>query len=226
MTEQWDGWLERKHAEVLSLLSHAVLEYGRVALGNSLDAESLVLADIVWSHGSQIDVFAIDTGRLPEETHRYLQRLHDHYGRAVRVVHPQAQEVEQFVLRQGINGFYNSPEARQRCCQVRQNEPFKRAIAGYGAWVSNLRRERAPTGARRDYVEWDASQGLYRVNPLLDWTEADIWRYIRARDLPYNPLYDQKFLRIGCRPCTRAAALAQSRGADQWWWESAQAVAG
>jgi phosphoadenosine phosphosulfate reductase len=214
--------LERKATEVRGLLARALSEHRRVVYSNSLGAEAMVLTDIIWSHLPEIDVFTIDTGRLHEETYALLHRLQRHYRRALRVVHPDAQALEQLVSRQGVNAFYDSLEARHHCCDVRKVQPFKRAIAGYAAWLTGVRRQQSGVRALSEPVEWDSRYGLYRISPLLDWDEADVWQYIRAHGIPYNALHDRQFPSIGCEPCTRAIQPGESRRAGRWWWESGE----
>jgi phosphoadenosine phosphosulfate reductase len=214
--------LEQKAAAVRERLHAAVAEYGRVVYSSSLGAESIVLTDIIWTHVPGIDIFTIDTGRLPEETYELLSRLQGRYKRTLRVVYPDAKALEELVSSQGINGFYNSLEARISCCRIRKVEPFKRAIAGYGAWVTGLRHEQSATRAQAKPVEWDADNGLYKVSPILDWTEDQVWQYIRARKLPYNSLHDRQYPSIGCQPCTRAIQPGESRRAGRWWWEQSE----
>src|SRR5579862_5854805 len=177
--------LEQKAVAVRERLAAAVQSYGRVVYSSSLGAESIVLTDIIWSSVPGIDVFTIDTGRLPEETYELLSRLQGRYKRSLRVIYPEARALEELVSSQGINGFYNSLEARVACCRIRKVEPFKRAIAGYGAWVTGLRHDQSATRAQAKPLEWDTDNGLYKVSPILDWTEDHVWQYIRARKLPY-----------------------------------------
>jgi phosphoadenosine phosphosulfate reductase len=167
----------------------------------------------------EIDVFSIDTGRLPEETYELLEKLQRRYKRSLRVVYPDAQALEKLVAAQGVNGFYHSLDARLACCQVRKVEPFKRAIAGYSAWITGVRREQSATRAQAQPIEWDEPNGLYKISPILDWTEEQIWQYIRARKLPYNSLHDKQYPSIGCSPCTRAIQPGENRRAGRWWWE-------
>jgi phosphoadenosine phosphosulfate reductase len=211
--------LEQKAVRVREQLQAAVRDHGRVVYSNSLGAEAMVLTDIIWTHVPGIDMFSIDTGRLPQETYDLLEKLERRYRRSLQLVYPQAQALERLVAAQGINGFYHSLEARLDCCQVRKVEPFKRAIAGYAAWVTGVRREQSAARAEAQPGEWDEQYGLYKVSPLLDWSEAEIWQYIRARKLPYNSLHDRQFPSIGCLPCTRAIQPGESRRAGRWWWE-------
>jgi len=214
--------LEQKAAAVRELLANVVREHGRVVYANSLGAEAMVLTDIIWTHVPDIDIVSIDTGRLHEETYELLDRLQRRYKRKMRVVYPDSQKLEQLVSHQGVNGFFNSVEARLACCQVRKIEPFKRAIAGYGAWVTGVRREQSKTRAQGQPVEWDAAHGLNKISPLLDWTEEQVWQYIRARQIPYNSLHDKQFTSIGCAPCTRAILPGEDQRAGRWWWENSE----
>jgi phosphoadenosine phosphosulfate reductase len=211
--------LEQKAVAVRERLAAALHEYGRVVYSSSLGAESVVLTDIIWTHFPAVDIFTIDTGRLPEETYELIGKVQARYKRNLRVLYPDAKALETLVTAQGINAFYNSLEARTACCHVRKVEPFKRAIAGYGAWVTGLRHEQSATRAQALPVEWDADNGLHKVSPILDWTEEQIWQYIRARHLPYNSLHDRGYPSIGCAPCTRAIQPGESRRAGRWWWE-------
>ncbi|TLZ52909.1 MAG: phosphoadenylyl-sulfate reductase [Gammaproteobacteria bacterium] len=167
--------LERKAAAVHAQLAAALARHGRLVYSNSLGAEAMVLTDIIATQLPEIDMFSIDTGRLYEETHELLEKLQRRYRRAIRVVYPDAAALERLVARQGVNGFYHSLEARLECCRIRKVEPFKRAIAGYDGWITGLRREQSAARAATEAVEWDAEHGLYKVSPLLEWTEADWW---------------------------------------------------
>jgi len=211
--------LEQKAAAARELLTQAVAQYGKVVYANSLGAEAMVLTDLIWTHAPEIDIFSIDTGRLHQETYDLLEKLELRYKRHIRIVSPDAPSLEQLNAAQGINGFYHSLEARVSCCGVRKIEPFKRAIAGYKAWVTGVRREQSATRARGQAIEWDAQYGLQKISPLLEWTEGEIWQYIRARHLPYSSLHDRGYPSIGCQPCTRAIQPGESRRAGRWWWE-------
>jgi phosphoadenosine phosphosulfate reductase len=212
--------LLQRAAAVRALLGEALARHGRLTYSNSLGAEAMVLTDIIWSHLPEIDVFSIDTGRLHEETYQLLERLQHRFGRSIRVVYPDAAQLERLVARQGVNGFYLSLEARLECCRVRKVEPFRRAIAGFPAWITGVRREQTAGRAGGRTEEWDAAYGLYKVSPLLEWSEEQVWQYIRSRGLPYNPLHDRDFPSIGCAPCTRAVQPGEGRRAGRWWWEN------
>lgn len=214
--------LTEKASAVREMLAGAVREHGRVVYSNSLGAEAMVLTDIIWSHVPEIDIFSIDTGRLHEETYELIEKLQRRYGHPLRLVYPDAAALEALVSNQGVNGFYHSLEARLACCRVRKIEPFKRAIQGYSAWVTGVRRQQSNTRAQGQPQEWDKAHGLFKVSPLLDWTEEQVWHYIHARDLPYNKLHDQQYTSIGCAPCTRAIQPGEDHRAGRWWWENAE----
>jgi phosphoadenosine phosphosulfate reductase len=214
--------LQLKAQAVRGQLASALARHARLTYSNSLGAEAMVLTDIIWTHLPQIEIFSIDTGRLHEETQRLRARLEGRYGRTLRVVYPDARELERLLARQGMNGHYESLDARLECCRIRKVEPFRRAIAGFPAWVTGVRHEQSAGRSQLTPEEWDAEYGLYKVSPLLEWTEAEVWAYIRARALPYNPLHDRQYPSIGCSPCTRAIQPGEARRAGRWWWEQAE----
>jgi phosphoadenosine phosphosulfate reductase len=143
------------------------------------------------------------------------------YGIAVDVYAPAAVAVEPFVRASGVNAFYASPLLREQCCAIRKTQPLARALAGKRAWVAGLRRGQSIT--RRDVAveEFDATHGLVKFNPLVDWSRDDVWSYLRANRVPYNALHDRGYASIGCAPCTRAVEPGEDERAGRWWWESA-----
>lgn len=203
-----------------ALLERAVQEHKDVVYSNSLGAEAMVLTDIIATYVPEIEIFTLDTGRLPDETLALLDRLERRYQRRIPVFSPDAAQVEQYVRDNGINGFYLGLEERQSCCHIRKIEPFKRAVAGHRAWVTGVRREQSVERAHGEGMGWDDRYGLWKVSPILDWKEEDVWAYIRARNLPYNPLHDKGFPSIGCAPCTRAIEPGADPRSGRWWWES------
>jgi phosphoadenosine phosphosulfate reductase len=203
-----------------ALLERCVREHHDVVYSNSLGAEAMVLTDIISTHVPEIEMFTLDTGRLHDETLALLDRLERRYQRRIEVFAPEAQAIEQYVRENGINGFYSGVDERQSCCGIRKIEPFKRAIAGRKAWVTGVRREQSTERAQGEPISWDERYGLWKVSPLLDWTEADVWAYIKARSLPYNALHDKGYPSIGCAPCTRAVEVGADPRSGRWWWEN------
>ena len=191
------------------------------AFSTSFGVEDMVLLDLIHRQGLPIEKFTLDTGRLPEETYRLMQAVEQRYGRCVQVYFPDAGAVQQLVALNGINGFTESVAKRQACCGVRKLEPLRRALAGKAAWITGQRSVQSVT--RGDLVPraWDAERGLEKFNPLHDWSDDDVWDYIRAHDVPYNELHDRFYPSIGCAPCTRAIAAGEDLRAGRWWWENA-----
>ncbi len=212
--------LTGKVADSVCLLQGAVRDHGRVVYASSLGSEAAVLTDLIFRHAPLIDIFTVDTGRLPEATLELLERIEKHYGRRLRVVFPEAQRVQNYVADHGVNGFYQGLAQRQACCHIRKVEPFQRAIFGYHAWVTGVRHEQSAARAATPTHEFDVRYRLQKVNPLLPWTHAEIWNYIHAEKLPYNPLHDAGYPSIGCAPCSRAVEPGQDSRAGRWWWES------
>lgn len=190
------------------------------AFSTSFGAEDMVVLDLIRRAGLPIEVFTLDTGRLPDETYRLMQRVQARYGRCFVTYFPQTEAVERLVAAQGINGFYDSVEKRKACCAVRKLEPLARALAGKAAWVTGLRAAQSTTRTGLAPREWDAARMLEKFNPLHDWSEADVWDYIRVHDVPYNELHDRFYPSIGCAPCTRAITPGEDVRAGRWWWES------
>jgi phosphoadenosine phosphosulfate reductase len=192
------------------------------AFSTSFGAEDMVLLDLIRTLQLPIGIFTLDTGRLPEQTHALMQRVGEGYGDCFTTYYPQAQALQELVAADGANGFYRSIDARKRCCGVRKVEPLARALAGKAAWVTGLRAEQSAERAGVAGRVFDESYRLQKFNPLHDWTEAQVWDYIRSRDIPYNELHDRFYPSIGCAPCTRAIAVGEDPRAGRWWWENGQ----
>ncbi len=205
--------------ETLALLQRAARDFQPIALASSLGAEDMVLTDLIFRNHLPVDIFTLDTGRLPEPTQRLLARVQETYGQTIRVFFPESVAVETLVAKHGVNGFYHSIEARQACCAVRKVAPLKRALAGRRAWLTGLRRDQSPTRAALALEAWDADHGLVKFSPLAEWTREDVWAYLNTHHVPYNALHDQGFASIGCSPCTRAIQAGEDERAGRWWWE-------
>lgn len=185
-----------------------------------LGMEGQVMIDLMCTAGLSIRVFTIDTGRLFPEAYDLIDRTEQRYGLAIRLYAPDHQAVEDLVSRQGINGFRAGRELRRECCRVRKLAPLTRALAGRSAWVCGLRRDQAETRTQVRAVEWDDLNGLYKINPLWDWSARMIREHVVAHDVPYNPLHDRGFSSIGCACCTRAIQPGEEERAGRWWWET------
>lgn len=206
--------------ELQARLADIQRRYPDAALASSLAAEDMVLTHAIYGAGPGLEVFTLDTGRLHAETLGVLDAVRERYGREVIVYRPDGDAVERHVAEHGAYAFYESVELRKACCQIRKVEPLKRALAGRGAWITGQRRAQSATRGELHLEEDDATFGLYKFNPLAEWSEADVWGVIRALGIPYNPLHDQGYPSIGCEPCTRAIRPGEDLRAGRWWWES------
>ncbi len=215
-----DNELQAKVDHAISLLKQAHQQYGEITFANSLGAEDVVISDLICRHVPEIEIFSLDTGRLPEETLSLLAKLEQRYQRKFKIYYPDADALESYVHDHGINAFYESQQLRKGCCHVRKVEPLKRALSGKQAWITGIRREQAVTRDTIDFSEWDEGNQLQKINPLADWTEKQVWAYIKAEQVPYNELHDQHYPSIGCAPCTRAISVGEDVRAGRWWWEN------
>lgn len=188
---------------------------------SSLAAEDMVLTDMILRANLAIDIFTLETGRLHAETLAVIDKVKQTYDYDIQLFRPQQQAVDAYVQQNGLNAFYESVEMRKECCRIRKVEPLNRALAGKRAWVTGQRRAQSSTRADLDVQEEDAAHNMVKFNPLADWSEEDVWHYIRSNDVPYNALHDQGYPSIGCEPCTRAIQPGEDVRAGRWWWESA-----
>lgn len=211
--------LADKVEAVKQVLTDIVADFNPVTLASSYGAEDMVLMDLICKFAPQIEIFTLDTGRLPKETYEVMQQVKAHYGTEVQVYFPEAKELEEYVTQQGPNAFYDSIDLRKQCCAIRKVAPLKRALAGKKAWLTGMRRSQAVTRSELPVSEWDADHGLQKFSPLTDWSNGDVWAYIKAFDVPYNKLHDEGYASIGCAPCTRAITMGEDIRAGRWWWE-------
>lgn len=213
--------LDRRIERAGIALSDIAAHFGPAAFGTSYGAEDMVLLDLIERAALSIEVFTLDTGRLPEETYALMQSVRERYRLKVRVYYPDANQVEDYVRINGINGFYDSVAQRKDCCHVRKVEPLTRALKDKQAWITGLRREQASTRATLAASEHDPVHRLTKFNPLANWTLDDVWNYLKRFEVPYNALHDRGYPSIGCAPCTRAVKPGEDVRAGRWWWEAA-----
>lgn len=211
---------DRRVSDVAALLRHVAIDHAPAVLASGFGIESMVLTDLIARHALPIGIFTLDTGRLPSETYALIDRVREHYGLTIDVYCPDGAALEGYVRDNGINAFYRTLELRQRCCEIRKTEPLSRALAGKGAWITGLRRAQSPTRAQAGVEEFDTAHGLAKFNPLVHWSDADVWGYIRTHQVPYSPLHDRGYPSIGCAPCTRAIEPGEDIRAGRWWWEN------
>lgn len=218
--------LAEKTSELISYLKKIEAIQSPTTFACSFGVEDMVLLDAIASHARKIEVFTLDTGRLPEETHALLETVRDKYPISIRTYFPDAGFVEEWVAQNGPNAFYKSVAQRQQCCHVRKVVPLQRALSGKKSWITGLRREQSQARQQLELEAWDEANGLTKINPLLDWTIDDVWAYVKIHDVPYNALHDRGYPSIGCAPCTRAIQPGEDIRAGRWWWEASSKECG
>jgi len=208
-----------REAEARDLLARIARDFHPAALASSLQAEDMVLTDLVCRARLPVEIFVLDTGRLHGDTLALVERVEARYGIQVRVWRPQPEAVREFVMRFGRDAFYRSVDLRNQCCALRKVEPLGRALAGKRAWITGLRRGQSAGRGETAVEQWDEAHGLMKFNPLADWREDEVWSYLRAYQVPTHPLYEQGYRSIGCAPCTRPVVEGEDARAGRWWWE-------
>ncbi|MBW3512416.1 phosphoadenylyl-sulfate reductase [Janthinobacterium sp. NKUCC06_STL] len=201
-------------------LTRIAADFSPAVFASSLAAEDMVLTHMILKAKLPIGIFSLETGRLHQETLAVLDKVKTRYDHDITLYRPQPEAVAAYVEQNGLNAFYNSVEMRRECCRIRKVEPLGRALAGNKAWVTGQRRAQSTTRAELHVQEDDAAHAMTKFNPLADWSEEDVWDYIRANDVPYNALHDQGYPSIGCEPCTRAVQPGEDVRAGRWWWEN------
>jgi phosphoadenosine phosphosulfate reductase len=212
--------LSKQIADTRATLSRIASDFTPAVFASSLAAEDMVLTDLILKGGYDIGIFSLETGRLHKETLAMLDKVKEHYGYEIAVFKPQQDAVDAYVAQHGLNAFYDSVEMRKECCRIRKVEPLGRALLGKKAWVTGQRRAQAATRGSLMVEEDDAAHFMTKFNPLADWSEEDVWNYIRSNGVPYNALHDQGYPSIGCEPCTRAIQPGEDVRAGRWWWEN------
>ena len=212
------GFDDRVAHAVALLQSAAVDHAGAIVQCTSLGAEDMVVTDLIARHALPIPIATLETGMLHAETVALIGTLTRHYGLAVALYRPPAEAALHLVKTHGDDMMLRSLALRKACCGLRKLEPLGRMLAGRSAWVTGLRRAQSNSRGELLFQERDDA-GRSKLNPLADWTWADVWHYIELHQVPYNPLHDQFMPSIGCAPCTRAIAVGEDFRAGRWWWE-------
>ncbi len=211
--------LSKLIADTSATLARIASEHAPAVFASSLAAEDMVLTDLIFKSKLGIGIFSLETGRLHKETLAMLDKVKERYGYDIALYKPQPEAVDAYVSQNGLNAFYDSIEMRKECCRIRKVEPLGRALAGNKSWVTGQRRAQSATRTSLMVEEDDPAHMMTKFNPLADWSEEDVWNYIRDNDVPYNALHDQGYPSIGCEPCTRAIQPGEDVRAGRWWWE-------
>jgi phosphoadenosine phosphosulfate reductase len=194
---------------------------GAVQIACSFSVEDLVIIDLIHELRLSAGVFALDTGRLNEETYQVAEGITERYGIAIEWFFPHSSEVEELLRAKGPYSFRESLDNRHECCRIRKVEPLGRALSGLKGWITGMRKEQSTTRTALSCIEIDVLHGgLLKINPLANWSEAQVWEYAKQHRLPVNRLHSQGYPSIGCAPCTRAIAKGEHPRAGRWWWEN------
>lgn len=207
-------------AATQATLTRIAGDFSPAVFASSLAAEDMVLTDLILRGKLPIGIFSLETGRLHAETLGMIDRIRESYGYEVALYRPEPSAVDNYVTHNGLNAFYDSVDMRKECCRIRKVEPLNRALAGNKAWITGQRRAQSTTRAALDIQEHDEAHAMTKFNPLADWSEEDVWHYLRTNNVPYNPLHDKGYPSIGCEPCTRAIQPGEDVRAGRWWWEN------
>ena len=204
---------QAERSSAVQLLHWASERFGcRMAVASSFGGDAIVLIDIAARTVKSLRVFTLDTDFLFPETYELIERVQNKYGIQVERTRPSLSPQEQ-AARHGEALWNREPNF---CCQIRKVDPFKAKVAELDAWVSGIRRDQTPARAEAKKLEWDTHFGLVKLNPLADWTSAQVWDYIRVHDLPYNTLNDRNYPSVGCTHCTRPVQLGEDPRAGRW----------
>lgn len=201
------------------LKSIAQMKGEKIVFSTSLSAEDQVITHMIFSLNLDIEIFTLDTGRMFPETYQTLQKTLEKYQKEIKVYFPAAEEVEELMTEKGAYSFYDSVENRKQCCEIRKVKPLKRSLKGKTIWITGIRSEHSQNRTEMQKIEWDATNIITKIHPLLHWSNDEVWTYIKANNVPYNSLHDKGFISIGCQPCTRAVKEGEDFRAGRWWWE-------
>lgn len=194
----------------------------RIGISTAFQLDGLAIIDMAYAIDPGVQVFSVDTGKLPAETHELIAMLRDHYpGLNLVLLEPHPVYVAELTGRHGERLYYESVEKRMLCCNVRKVMPLTKHLATLDAWITGLRRDQWATRTNIRKVEIDHDHGaVVKLNPLAEWTEGEVRDYVAERGIPTHPLYAKGYTSIGCDPCTRAISPGEESRAGRWWWES------
>lgn len=210
----------RHESDALARLAEAIAAHRPAAFSCSFGREDMVVLHLLSRLPLPVEVFTIDTGRLPPETHELIALAQRRFGRPVRILAPQAAAIEEWTADYGPEGFRASLDARRACCAVRKVEPLARALEGKRLWITGLTRAQAVSRAAIEVLSHDAARGLFKLSPLADWSDEQVDDYLARNEVPINALHARGYPSIGCAPCTRAVAPGEDPRAGRWWWEA------
>lgn len=197
----------------LEILDWAAKRFGsRLTMATAFGVEGCLIIHFLAKIAPNVRVFNLDTGYQFLETLDVRQKLLEKYGLEVEYVRPDT-TVEEYEKLHGGPLYGVRPD---QCCHDRKVLPLRRALAGYSAWISSIRKDQTAQRKEASVVQWDAKFRLVKVNPLLNWDKSAVWKVVLDENVPYNILHDQGFPSIGCQPCTTAVAEGEDERSGRW----------
>lgn len=194
--------------------------FSHISFSTSFSLEDQVISDFILRNKLNIEIFTIDTGRLPKQTHQVWQSTLRKYGNKISTYFPNQDQIANYVNNNGPNAFYESLELRKKCCHIRKVEPLKRALKSSKLWISGIRKDHSSSRNNKEYFEFDEQLDLIKFYPLLNENIENIWSYINKNSVPFNILFKANYHSIGCDPCSRAILPGQEIRDGRWWWEN------
>ena len=193
----------------------------QVCFSTSFSLEDQAITHLICESQLPVSIFTLDTGRLFSETYSTWSRTLERFGEPIQAYYPDNHLLQSFVNDNGPNAFYDAVSLRQQCCYIRKVEPLQRALQNMSVWITGIRAEHSNSRDGMQQFEWDESNKIFKLHPLLHWKQEELVDFIRKNNVPYNPLHDKGFVSIGCAPCTRAIKPGDDPRSGRWWWEEA-----
>ena len=218
LTTLHNALLQKNEVEGLAFLAQQFPN--EIVFSTSFGLEDQAVSHLILANQIPISIFTLDTGRLFNETYSVWESTNERYHTYIQPYYPKANDIEEYVHKNGPLSFYRSVELRKEFCHIRKVEPLSRALKGKKVWVTGLRADQSTARKDLPILEWDDTYHLFKYNPILHWTFEDTKAFIKAHNIPYNVLHDKGFVSIGCAPCTRAIKEGEDFRAGRWWWES------
>lgn len=195
------------------IIRWAVDEFApKLTMATAFGPEGMAIIHMIAGIDRTVPIFNLDTGYQFQETLDLKQRVLEKYGIDIELRKPDT-TVEEYERQHGGPLYQTNPD---QCCFDRKIKTLERSAVGMYAWMSGIRRDQSPDRARAPIVGWDKKFNLVKISPLANWTKKDVWKLITDHDIPYNPLHDQGYTSIGCRPCTRAVMFGEDERAGRW----------
>ena len=218
LTTLHNALLQKNEVEGLAFLAQQFPN--EIVFSTSFGLEDQAVSHLILANQIPISIFTLDTGRLFNETYSVWESTNERYHTYIQPYYPKANDIEEYVHKNGPLSFYRSVELRKECCHIRKVEPLSRALKGKKVLVTGFRADQSTARKDLPILEWDDTYHLFKYNPILHWTFEDTKAFIKAHNIPYNVLHDKGFVSIGRAPCTRAIKEGEDFRAGRWWWES------